>query len=64
VCKRTSDPADLALGVRDLGAAYLGGHTLRQLAGAGLVRESRAGALAVASAAFRSEVEPWMPHGF
>ena len=63
-CTRTSDPADLALGVRDLGAAYLGGHALRQLAGAGLVRELRAGALAPASAAFRSDVEPWMPHGF
>jgi predicted acetyltransferase len=63
-CKRTTDPADLALTARDLGSAYLGGHTLRQLAGAGLVAEQRAGAVAEASAAFRSDVEPWMPHGF
>jgi predicted acetyltransferase len=63
-CERTSDPADLALTVRELGAAYLGGHGLRALAGAGLVAELRPGALAEASAAFRSDLEPWLPHGF
>lgn len=63
-CERTSEPADLALTVRELGAAYLGGHGLRALAGAGLVAELRPGALAEASAAFRSDLEPWLPHGF
>ncbi|SHK98313.1 GNAT family N-acetyltransferase [Actinacidiphila paucisporea] len=63
-CVRTSDPADLALGARELGTAYLGGHGLRALAGAGLVAELRPGALAEASAAFRSDLDPWLPHGF
>ncbi|WP_327291090.1 GNAT family N-acetyltransferase [Streptomyces sp. NBC_01198] len=64
VCERTGDPADLALAARELGTAYLGGHGLRALAGAGLVTELRPGALAEASAAFRSDLEPWVPHGF
>jgi predicted acetyltransferase len=63
-CERTADPADLALTAKELGTAYLGGHGLRALAGAGLVTELRPGALAEASAAFRSDLEPWLPHGF
>jgi predicted acetyltransferase len=64
VCKRTEDPADLALSVRELGAAYLGGVSLVSLAGAGRVRELRAGALAETSVTFGSAVAPWLPHGF
>lgn len=64
VCARTTAAADLALSVRELGAAYLGGFRLGALAGAGRVREERAGALAAASAAFGSDVQPWLPHGF
>lgn len=70
VCTRTGDPADLALTVRELGAAYLGGTSLMALAQAGRVREPRAygggegGALREASRAFRGDVEPWLPHGF
>ncbi|WP_328677824.1 GNAT family N-acetyltransferase [Streptomyces sp. NBC_00322] len=63
-CKRTEDHADLALSVRELGAAYLGGVSLAALAGAGRVRELRQGALAEASMAFASDVAPWLPHGF
>ncbi len=63
-CVRTRDAADLALSVRELGTVYLGGFGLGALAGAGRVRELRAGALAEASAAFRGAVEPWLPHGF
>ncbi|WP_425833731.1 GNAT family N-acetyltransferase [Streptomyces fractus] len=63
-CKRTEEPADLALSVRELGAAYLGDVSLLGLAGAGRVRELRAGALAEASVAFGSAVAPWLPHGF
>ncbi|MBQ0849047.1 GNAT family N-acetyltransferase [Streptomyces sp. BH-SS-21] len=63
-CARTTDPADLALSVRDLGAAYLGGVSLASLAAAGRVRESRRGALAEASLGFASVVAPWLPHGF
>ncbi|MFJ9894902.1 GNAT family N-acetyltransferase [Streptomyces sp. NPDC091280] len=63
-CERTEDPADLALSVRELGAAYLGGFSLASLADAGRVRELRTGALAEASLAFGSTVAPWLPHGF
>ena len=47
-----------------LGAAHLGGTTLRELAGAGRVAELRPGALARASAAFRGDVAPWCPEIF
>ncbi|WP_395360606.1 GNAT family N-acetyltransferase [Streptomyces sp. YH02] len=63
-CVRTDDAADLALSVRELGAAYLGGTSLMSLAGAGRVRELRGGALVEASVAFGSPVAPWLPHGF
>lgn len=52
VCERTKAPADLELGIAELGAAYLGGTPLAALAGAGRVRELRPGALAEASTAF------------
>jgi predicted acetyltransferase len=63
-CERTTDSADLALSVRELGAAYLGGVSLASLAAAGLVREVRQGALAEAAVGFGSAVAPWLPHGF
>ncbi|MGW4164985.1 GNAT family N-acetyltransferase [Streptomyces sp. NPDC004788] len=64
VCARTDDAADLALSVRELGSAYLGGVSLVSLAAAGRVRELREGALVEASVAFGSPVAPWLPHGF
>ncbi|MFC8100493.1 GNAT family N-acetyltransferase [Streptomyces sp. NPDC057363] len=63
-CERTTDAADLALSVRELGAAYLGGVSLASLGAAGRVREVRRGALAEASVGFGSDVAPWLPHGF
>ncbi|WP_333770425.1 sterol carrier protein domain-containing protein [Streptomyces sp. IBSBF 2435] len=63
-CQRTADPADLALDAKELGTACLGGHGLRALAGAGLVTELRQGAPAEASAALRSDLEPWLPRFF
>ncbi|MCT4352671.1 GNAT family N-acetyltransferase [Streptomyces sp. Je 1-79] len=63
-CTRTEDPADVALSVRELGAAYLGGVSLMSLAAAGRVRELRDGTLVQASVAFGSPVAPWLPHGF
>ncbi|MCS0606373.1 GNAT family N-acetyltransferase [Streptomyces sp. LP11] len=63
-CERTEDAADLALSVRELGSAYLGGVSLLSLAAAGRVRELRSGALTEASVAFGSAVAPWLPHGF
>ncbi|WP_328464176.1 GNAT family N-acetyltransferase [Streptomyces sp. NBC_00448] len=63
-CERTTDPADLALDVKDLGAAYLGGPTLRAMSGAGLIQELRPGALPTACDAFHTTPAPWLPHGF
>jgi predicted acetyltransferase len=60
-CERTQAPADLAVDVRELGAAFLGGTPLRALQAAGLVEERRVGAVAEASRAFRSDVAPWLP---
>jgi predicted acetyltransferase len=51
-CVRTDRPADLALDVAALGAAYLGGVSLANLAAAGRVVEVAPGQLARASLAF------------
>ncbi|MFD5574694.1 GNAT family N-acetyltransferase [Streptomyces cadmiisoli] len=63
-CTRTEEAPELALSVRELGAAYLGGVSLASLAAAGRVRELRGGALSEAAVAFGSAVAPWLPHGF
>jgi predicted acetyltransferase len=63
-CERTSAPADLALPVRALGAAYLGGTRLGALAGAGLVAEIRPGSVAALSAAMSWDPAPWCPGSF
>jgi len=54
----TDAPADLVLDVRELGAAYLGGTSLMELAGAGLVAEVTSGALQAASVAFGWQKRP------
>ena len=64
VCERTQQPADLALDVRELGAAYLGGTRLGTLAQAGLVRELTPGALTPLSAAMTWDPAPWCPRIF
>ncbi len=63
-CERTADPADVALDIRELGAAYLGGTRIGSLAAAGLVTELRAGALAPLSAAMSWDPAPWCPRIF
>jgi predicted acetyltransferase len=63
-CARTASPAGLELGAAELGAVYLGGPTLDQLARAGRVRELRGGALVAASRAFQGERAPWCPEIF
>jgi predicted acetyltransferase len=50
-CTRTGEPPDLACGIGELGAAYLGGTSLAALAAAGRVRELRPGTLARAATA-------------
>jgi predicted acetyltransferase len=63
-CGRTSAAADVSLGVRELGAAYLGGTRLGSLAAAGLVNEHRPGTLAPLSAALSWDPSPWSPGTF
>jgi predicted acetyltransferase len=63
-CEPTGAEPDLALDASALGAAYLGGTLLADLAAAGRVSELRPGALARASAAFRADVAPWCPEIF
>jgi predicted acetyltransferase len=63
-CERTSDPADVALDIRELGAAYLGGTRLGALASAGLVGARRAGMLTLLSAAMSWDPAPWCPKIF
>jgi predicted acetyltransferase len=60
-CERTSEPAGIALDVRELGAAYLGGTRLGTLAAAGLVAQPRPGALRQLSAAMAWDPAPWCP---
>jgi predicted acetyltransferase len=64
VCEPSDAEPDLALDAAVLGAAYLGGTTLRELAAAGRVAELRAGALDRASDAFAGSVAPWCPEVF
>ncbi|MGH6656871.1 MAG: GNAT family N-acetyltransferase [Actinocrinis sp.] len=63
-CERTDAAPDLAIGIRELGASYLGGVTLASLDAAGLVDERRPGALAEASRAFSIDLQPSLPFGF
>jgi predicted acetyltransferase len=63
-CDRTSDPAEVTLDVRELGAGYLGGTRLGALAAAGLVSDARPGALKQLSAAMTWDPAPWCPRIF
>ena len=63
-CERTAEPADIALDVRELAAAYLGGTRLGTLAAAGLVTQSRPGTIARLSAAMSWDPAPWCPRIF
>ena len=59
VCERTSSPADVLLTVQAAGAAYLGGASFSQLAGAGHVRELTPGAAGKLAAAMSFDPAPW-----
>ena len=63
-CVPAAAPADLALDVTELGAAYLGGTRLGTLAGSGLVAELRPGATRQLSAALAWDPAPWCPTVF
>ncbi len=62
--ERTTDAADLACDVTDLGAVYLGGFSFRQLADAARVAELAPGGVSRADALFRTERAPWCPKVF
>ena len=57
-CTPTTEDADVALDVRELGAAYVGGFSLAGLSAAGLVTERTPGAVGRLTTALRSAVEP------
>ncbi|HEY7604060.1 MAG TPA: GNAT family N-acetyltransferase [Gaiellaceae bacterium] len=61
---RTTDAADLALDVADLGSVYLGGFTFRDLQRAGRLQELTEGAVYRADATFRTDGAPWCPEIF
>ncbi|ORA63137.1 GNAT family N-acetyltransferase [Mycobacteroides franklinii] len=63
-CEITTDDADIALSVRDLGSVYMGGVSLQALASAGLVTELRTGAVQRAAIAFGWPVAPSAPDDF
>jgi predicted acetyltransferase len=58
-CERSALPANLLISVQALGAAYLGGASFGQLAGAGHVSELTPGALAHLAAAMSWDPRPW-----
>jgi predicted acetyltransferase len=62
--EKTTEPADLELDSRDLASAYLGAFNFHRLAAAERVRELRPGALARASALFRTTRPPFCPDEF
>ncbi len=58
------EPVDLACTANELGAAYLGGTSFRQLHGAGRVDELREGAVSTADAMFGWRPAPWSPYAY
>lgn len=63
-CRPTREEPDLALGLTELGALYLGGVRASTLAASGRVQERRAGALSRADAMFASGPAPFCRTGF
>ena len=62
--QRTEGAADIELDAADLGAIYLGLHSLTELARAGRTRELTPGARARADAMFHWPIRPWCPEIF
>jgi len=63
-CRPTDAEPDLALAANEVGAAYLGGARVRDLARAGRIQELTDGALSLADRMFAGDREPWCPHQF
>jgi predicted acetyltransferase len=60
----TDDAAELRLSAADLASAYLGAFSFERLAAAGRVEELADGAIARATALFRTELPPYCPEPF
>ncbi len=63
-CERTKEPADVALDIRLIGAAYLGDASLHEFAKAGWIEELRPGAVTALDGALRTETPPYCPFIF
>ncbi|UQX02226.1 GNAT family N-acetyltransferase [Streptomyces sp. RerS4] len=63
-CAPTDEPADVRIGVSELGSLYLGEESAVRLAALGRLTEERPGALALADAVFRTARRPWCPDVF
>jgi predicted acetyltransferase len=63
-CQATGRDADIALGLAELGAAYLGGQRFDAMRRAFRVRELSPGACVRADGMFRSPREPWCSYEF
>ncbi|GAB2957044.1 GNAT family N-acetyltransferase [Streptomyces pseudoechinosporeus] len=63
-CVRTTDAAELTLGVGELAALWLGDESAVRLAALGRVAESRTGAATAADALLRTSRRPWCPDVF
>ena len=57
--ERTKAPAELQLGIAELGSVYLGGFRFADLERAARLDELEPGAIARADALFRTDVDPW-----
>jgi predicted acetyltransferase len=60
----TDDGAELELSAADLASAYLGAFSFERLAASGRVQERADGAIARATALFRTPLPPWCPEPF
>jgi len=58
-CRPTTVTPDLIMGVSAFSSIYLGAHTVRTLAAAGLIEQVSSGAVATADDLLRSDVTPW-----
>jgi predicted acetyltransferase len=63
-CERTTDTADIALGVRELASAYLGAVSPHVMAGSGEIDERRPGALDEFARAFSVPRAPFLAFDF
>lgn len=61
VCRPAREAADLTVTVNEIGAAYLGGPSFRDLHRAGRIGEESPGALERADAMFGADPAPWCP---